>query len=220
MSENKMKKFAFGVIFLALISSTIIGFDNKNISDNFSRIYYLPKKDLSVQEYEKVISVIQQRIEDKHINGKVNYKTDKIILEIADKDLTEEILVELIREGHLIITDESGIILFDNRNGNFIESTEILIEKDINGIDSYAVSVQFKEEYVLKLEEIMKKNAKKHLAVIVDGEIYAMPVIQEKSEDGSLIMNQFETKQQAQMMVEIWGMQILPCELEWVDDNE
>lgn len=200
--------FVFGILCVILIFLVVM--IRKNVAEDITNITYQAKEAVSIQEYQEAIDIIEQRMINQNIEGKVSYQNDKITLKIEKESFNDETLNELLKKGNLLLVDEAGDILFDNSHDSFIEMARAIYNEE----GSYSLAVKFKEEVSDNLSEITQKNIGKKIMVILDDEIYASPVIEQKIDDGELLMSRIDTIEQAKLLEEIWNSQCLPCEFE------
>jgi len=195
MEQKKGRSlFSLLLILAATVAFCILGFKNMSnielgldLAGGVSITYQTSESNPSAQDMSDTIYKLQKRAEGYSTEAAVYQEgSDRINIDIPGVNDANEILKELGKPGSLYFiapkVSDDGVTSFDDIvvEGADVETAGVRKVDGRSGqADSYEVLLIFNDEGAKKFADATTKNVGNYIAIVFDGEIVSMPIVNE-----------------------------------------
>ena len=198
------------------MSNIKLGLD---LSGGASILYEADKADVSEEEMQSAISLIQGRLDRKGWTEAECSKsgTNRILVQIPGIEEAETAIKELGQTAQLKFADESGNILL---TGSDIETaTKEAGDVKGNGVAEPYVSLKFNQEGKLKFAEATKNNIGKPIFIVLDEQVQSAPIVNSEITDGNAVITGSFSPEEAEELAALIRAGSLPFNLNVIQMN-
>lgn len=169
-----------------------------DLSGGASIVYQAEKEDVTPEEMEKAVSLIQGRLDRKGWSeGEASLQGEnRVRVEIPGIDDVETAVEELGKTAQLEFIDENGNVLLTGADVK--KASREVGDAGSNGQSEPYIALEFTEEGKELFAEATKNNLGKMIAIVMDGEVVSAPMVNSVITDGRASITGGFTNEEAQ----------------------